>query len=310
MINNLESQSFSVFGIKGYELIFKYLAYWDNSINPITITEATNYYNKGQNNKEKQRDWKTIKKMFMGARDTIGLVPNEYVNSIKKGKEQKYVFHMKFKGFLASLSSGIKPEDIAMYDEYLKFIKSWIKNDNIYNLIKKHIENEIHLFLLIHSKLGIQLVKLKNTTDYFELFFGEENIMDQLYRSYGKEYSELELIKQKYRNYATSGELLHRLGIDFFVDLDESKIKYQFIKPHKLQDEIIKLLKNGIDLLVYQWPSIMERMYLMNNFTFEKYLKEDRKKPKYEDDPLPKITEKALENERKKFNLPKLPNIF
>jgi len=302
---SLEDLSNGVFGLeKDYKLILKYIALNDTLEKGVTVTEIKNFFDK-----EKKRDWKTVNRMLIGPKRPYALEPLGFVQKKKKGSKQKYIFHLTFKGFLASLSTGISLEMITIYSSYIEFIKRYVNDESIFQLIENYIKNEILIFLLLHSMSHILLREIINLDFYFKKFFRDEQTMFLLYDVIKiRNDKKLKSLDNTIREYKVILEILKGLGIpggifaEFFMKKPLSNDPY-FEIPNSTK-------RNHYEPLYSQWPNLMETLFVLDpKNSFDKFLETLQtswKRIFIQNQLLPQFTERDVNKLLKEFKVTNL----
>lgn len=283
-----------------YEKILRYLAYSRNE-DGVTIQEITKYLGR--------IDWHTVKKKFDGTPQTMGLVPLGFVYRINEGKgrggNEAYSYHLTFKGLLASLSTGIKFEKTSIYKNYVTYLKNFVSIEKVTKLIEQYVKQEIHNFLLIHYLSGITLRKVTNFNYYYRQFFRYPKFYDILYHNFeissDKIPLEVRRIKNTLKNLEQEISKL-RIADDYlpsriYDDITKQQPAYEIDDPfgsdgtvtvlpekpetNPLKIKVWDLLRNGLGVLIFEYPVIMERIEKeRGNFSFKKYFENYRKPAK------------------------------
>lgn len=171
----------------------------------------------------------SLKKHLEGSSRFIGLIPYEYVSSIKNNKkETKY--DLTTKGVLASLSFTLLDE-IIQYQNYVKVLKDYFPHEGIENFIKGVITEFIKLVLFWHYLNGINLTNLKSSEFYFSNFIDGVRRLQEINITHSQiqenpEFSETIrncIIYTTIIDLITSGELFRSYSILSLVDWKRTK---------------------------------------------------------------------------------------
>ncbi len=136
-----------------------------------------------------------VKSRLDGGGNFLGLIPCEFVQSVKKNeKETKY--ELTFKGLLAILSEK-KLEDIDLFKRYKKFLRHLNNDPKILRWSVDFIKTEIALILAHNAIQGIDWSKFKYVKNYWGDFkvyddrVVQKFFIDKIFRS-NEEYVSLQ----------------------------------------------------------------------------------------------------------------------
>ena len=105
--------------------------------------------------KNKHSKWelnqRRVYRRMYGTKKLFGLLDKDYVFEYKidehKRGNPKKVIALTLKGILAALSTGLKPENIFQFKNFVNFVCGKLDNDNLKLIIKDYFKNQIYFFL-------------------------------------------------------------------------------------------------------------------------------------------------------------------
>ncbi len=215
-----------------------------------------------------------------GKSQTTGLVVNEFVLLRKENKhrwkQDEKTYFLSFKGLIACLSLGISLKKNTLFQGYLKFLINFLKNKNTVKILEEYFQNEIHVFLLWNAIHGINLTKLKHSSEYYKNTIEKINSLD--FYSVPPRY--FKGSKQIYVKYFASKYIIEDRWNALFLNQGD------FIKWENEEDDfqignlapegehlpyLIKLITNWTNAIEYLQYSDYDLLKSQNNF-YKKFL--------------------------------------
>jgi len=265
-ISDFRYLSSKVFELENsYRIILKYLVYKENPEKGAIVQEIAEYSQQS----DTPLEWHVIKKKLTGTKQTLGLIPLEYVyekyEGRGRGNKQNNTYHLTFKGLLAALSTGVQLDKIYLYKNYINFLNKIIDNVKIMNVIKQYFKSEIHVFLLLNYLQGLKLQSLTNTHQYFKSFLDQEVSHSSSFGIYVANENIRDKIRLIITDYFSSKIVLRLMGENEIIPaLHPFWRKQEFLEKFDQQlskPNLYDSLKARLDALIYDWPDLMERIY-------------------------------------------------
>jgi len=210
------------------------------------------------------------KRRIEGTPKTLGLIPNEYLIPKKhesriRGKDGM-LFHLSTKGLFAALSTGIKLEQIYLYRDFIKFLRKQVAREItnrpnpkqicnpslLADLFAELIKNQIHLFLIWHESVGINVAKKSIFHHYITDFYSK---VDELFYSkfYKIEESKESLYKQLLQKNVIITKTIQALD---YIALPNTNFGNEDDNVNQFFLDKIAMVGNYVS----KWPYYMEKM--------------------------------------------------
>jgi hypothetical protein len=299
-VQNLQFLSNEVFNLNEEDEFREILKYLLTIPHPEEGTNLTTISNNIQSTR------KIITNRLRGSSRIEGLVPLEYLNEKNENKHRwgkdQTSFHLRFKGMLAALSLGYSLDKIYLYDEYLKYLRNFVRENKLLTLIDHFLKSQIHLFLLYHYYHKINLKKTINFDSYY-LSHVSTDFANETLKQEKHERTKRTLLKIISHHFTTE-KILERIGIHYpnviiaptkffllpteyknesiILDDPDYTTEPVIIKPKKPSIStyelfVLKKLRLGLGYLILEWPHMIEKYHLKkDNFSIEEEIKELR----------------------------------